>query len=92
MGGIVDHQSFNDIVIDANIVKGGFMTVVTVSPKYQIVIPKAVRESLGIEPGQKMHVFRYGDHVEVIPWRPMSEARGSLAGIDTEVPRDPDRV
>jgi AbrB family looped-hinge helix DNA binding protein len=68
------------------------MTVVTVSPKYQVVIPKEVREPLGIEPGQRMRVFRYGDRVEVIPERPIRQARGKFPGIDTEVPRDPDRV
>ena len=59
------------------------MNVVTVSSRYQIVIPKKVRKALGIEPGQKMHVFVNGDHVEVMPLRPMSER---------EDPRDPDRV
>lgn len=53
------------------------MNVVTVSSRHQIVIPKKVRESLGIEPGQKMHVFVNGDHVEVVPLRPMSESSGS---------------
>jgi len=67
------------------------VTVVTVSPKYQVVIPKAIRESLGIEPGHKVRVFRYGDRVEVIPERPMRKARGFLRGMDTDVPRDPDR-
>ncbi|HYO47846.1 MAG TPA: AbrB/MazE/SpoVT family DNA-binding domain-containing protein [Gemmatimonadota bacterium] len=56
------------------------MNVVTVSSRYQIIIPKKVRESLGIEPGQKVHVFQKGDHVEVVPLRPMSEARESLPG------------
>lgn len=68
------------------------MTVVTVSPKYQVVIPKEIRESMGIEPGQKVRVFRYGDRVEVIPERPIREARGMFRGIDTDVPRDPDRA
>ncbi len=68
------------------------MTVVTVSSKYQVVIPKEIRESMGIEPGQKVRVFRYGDRVEVIPERPIREARGMFPGIDTDVPRDPDRA
>ena len=68
------------------------MSVVTVSSKYQIVIPKEVRESMGIEAGQKMQVFRYGNMIQVVPVRPMRELRGSFPGIDTDVPRDPDRV
>ena len=68
------------------------MSVVTVSSKYQIVIPKEVRESLGIRAGARMRVLSYGNGVVVIPVRPMREARGSLPGIDTRVPRDPDRV
>lgn len=89
---MVNGLSLNDIMIDAGIVKGGSMSVVTVSSKYQIVIPKEVRESMGIEAGQKMRVFRYGNMIQVVPVRPMRELRGSFPGIDTDVPRDPDRV
>jgi AbrB family looped-hinge helix DNA binding protein len=67
------------------------MSVVTVSSKYQIVIPKEVRESLGIRPGQKLRVFRFGDLVTVVPVRPIRSIKGKLPGIDTDVPRDPDR-
>lgn len=68
------------------------MSVVTVSSKYQIVIPKEVRVSMGIQAGQKMRVFRYGNMIQVVPVRPMRELRGIFPGIDTDVPRDPDRV
>jgi len=68
------------------------MTVVTVSSKYQIVIPKDVRESLGIEPGQKLRVFRFGDLVTAAPVRPMKEIRGRFPGLDTDFERDPDRI
>lgn len=68
------------------------MTVVTVSSKYQVVIPKEIRESLDIRPGQKVRVIRYGNLIELVPERPMTEARGLLRGIDTDVPRDEDRV
>ena len=67
------------------------MTVVTVSSKYQIVIPKGVREPLGIEPGQKLRVFRFGDLITVVPVRPMREIKGKYPGIDTDVPSDPHR-
>lgn len=68
------------------------MDTVKVSTKYQVVIPQAVRESLDIRPGQRMQVIRYGNHIRMIPVRPMQEARGTLRGIDTRVEREPDRL
>lgn len=68
------------------------MDTVTVSPKYQVVIPKNVRDTMGIRPGQKVRVFAYGDRIELVPVRRMRELRGFLKGIDTTVPRDRDRV
>lgn len=68
------------------------MDVVTVSPKFQVVIPQRVRDSLGLRPGEKMQVVLYGDRVELIPQRPASALRGYLRGIDTTVPRDGDRA
>lgn len=68
------------------------MYVVTVSPKFQVVIPRAIREALGLEPGQKVQVLRYQHRIEFIPVRPMKSMRGSLKGIDTSVPRERDRV
>jgi len=68
------------------------MTSVTVSPKYQVVIPKAVRESMGIVSGQKIQVLTYKNRIELIPIRPMKELKGFLKGIDTNVNRDTDRV
>jgi AbrB family looped-hinge helix DNA binding protein len=68
------------------------METVTVSPMFQVVIPRRVRESLDIRPGQKVQVIRYEDRIELVPVRPVRETRGFLEGIDTEVERDPDRV
>ena len=68
------------------------MDTVTVSPKFQVVIPRAVRNSLSIQPGQKIQVIRYGERIELIPLRPIEETRGFLRGIDTTVEREPDRV
>ena len=64
------------------------MTSVTVSPKFQVVIPQKVRQSLKIRPGQKMQVIEYGNHIVMIPIRPIEEARGSLPGIDTDPQRE----
>ena len=68
------------------------METVTVSPKYQVVIPSAIRRSLDIRPGQKVQMIRYEDRVELILLRPVQEMRGFLRGIDTMVMREPDRV
>ncbi|CAA0083791.1 MULTISPECIES: AbrB/MazE/SpoVT family DNA-binding domain-containing protein [Zhongshania] len=68
------------------------MTSVTVSPKYQIVIPKEIRESMGIVSGQKVQITSYQGRIEVIPLKPMKEMRGFLEGIDTTVLREEDRA
>jgi AbrB family looped-hinge helix DNA binding protein len=65
---------------------------VTISPKFQVVIPKEIRESLGLEPGQKVQAVAYDNRIELIPVRPLKKMRGFLAGIDTSVPREKDRV
>jgi len=68
------------------------MQVVTVSPKYQIVIPKAVREALDLQPGQKIQVVEYDGRIELIPERDIKDLRGFLKGIDTAFKREDDRV
>lgn len=67
------------------------METVTISPKYQVVIPKVIREQLGLSPGQKVQAMVYGDRIELIPVRPVKESRGFLKGIDTQVEREGDR-
>ncbi len=68
------------------------MIQVTVSPKYQVVLPKAARELLGIKVGQKMVVITYDNRIVLVPERPIQEARGSLPGLDTTVEREEDRL
>ena len=68
------------------------MTSVTVSSKYQIVIPKEIRESMGIVSGQKVQIMSYQGRIELIPLKPMKEMRGFLKGIDTTVLREEDRL
>jgi AbrB family looped-hinge helix DNA binding protein len=67
------------------------MATVTISPKFQVVIPKAIRESLGLTPGQKVETIAYEDRIELIPVRPIKKMKGFLKGIDTTVPRESDR-
>ncbi len=68
------------------------MATVTVSSKYQVVIPSALRRVLGIRPGQKIEVLAYEGRMEFVPVRPMKSMRGFLPGLDTRVPREDDRV
>ncbi len=68
------------------------MKSVTVSPKFQVVIPKEVRESMGIYVGQKVRVLTFQNRIELIPIKPMKHMRGILKGLDTSVKRDKDRT
>jgi AbrB family looped-hinge helix DNA binding protein len=76
--------------IDA--LNGRFMENVTLSPKFQVVIPKRVRENLGLRPGQKLEVVQIGSRIELVAQQPARALRGLLHGIDTTVPREPDRL
>ena len=64
------------------------MSIVSVSPKFQVVIPKAIREALDIHPGEKFTVMSYGERIEFIPARPLKALRGRFKGMDRSNPRD----
>ena len=64
------------------------MPAVTVSPKYQVVIPREVREEMGLRPGTQLQVFRFKDRIELVPIRPIREMRGFLKGMDPTFERD----
>ena len=68
------------------------MNTVTVSPKFQVVIPRMIRKSLGLQPGQKVQAILYENRIELIPIQPMPSMRGFLKGIDTSIEREADRV
>ncbi len=68
------------------------MQAVTVSPKFQVVIPQAVREQLCIAAGQKLQVLVYEHRIELLPLEPPRALRGFLSGIATDIPREDDRV
>jgi len=69
------------------------MDTVTLSPKFQIVIPRRVRERLHLQPGKKFQVISFADRIELIPIRPMSDMRGFLKGLDPTFTREKeDRV
>ncbi len=84
----IDHDIVKQVSIDG----GVGMQTVTVSPKFQVVIPKTVRESLRLRPGQKMQVVEYDGRIEFIPERDITELRGFIKGINTEFEREEDRV
>lgn len=68
------------------------METVTISPKFQVVIPKDIRDRLKLRPGQKVQAILYQDRIELVPVRPVRKMKGFLRGIDTAVPREQDRV
>ena len=68
------------------------MSRTTLSPKFQIVIPKEVRRLLKLRPGTKFNVVEHEGRIELLPVRSAKQMRGFLRGIDTSIPRDKDRV
>jgi AbrB family looped-hinge helix DNA binding protein len=68
------------------------MNTVTLSPKFQVVIPKAIRELLRLKPGQKIQAIVYQNRIELIPVRSAKRMRGFIKGIDTSIKRDRDRI
>ena len=63
------------------------MQTVTISPRFQVVIPREIRNALGLQPGQKIQAIQYGNRIELIPIEAMATARGFLKGIDTSIKR-----
>lgn len=68
------------------------MEAVKISPKYQVVIPKRIREALHLCPGQTLQIMEMGGRIELVPERALADMEGFLSGIDTEVPREDDRL
>ena len=67
------------------------METVTISPKFQVVIPKGIRDRLKLRAGQKVQAILYQDRIELVPVRPIRKMKGFLKGVDTSVEREPDR-
>jgi AbrB family looped-hinge helix DNA binding protein len=68
------------------------MNKVTLSNKYQVLIPKNVREKIGLNAGVSFEVITYSNRIELIPIKPMNKLKGILKGIDTNIIRDKDRI
>lgn len=68
------------------------MDTVTISPKFQVVIPKGIRDRLKLKAGQQVQAIAYDGRIELVPIRPIKALRGELKGLDTVISRDPDRL
>ncbi len=68
------------------------MQTVTISPKFQVVIPKSVREALHLEPGEQLQIFLYQNRLEFMLVRNVKKMRGVLKGMSTALERDKDRI
>jgi len=68
------------------------MKTVVLSSKYQVVIPKEVREDIGLEAGTRLEIMTYGNRIELVPILPMKKLKGIFKGIDTDIERDADRI
>lgn len=68
------------------------MTIATLSPKFQIAIPKQIRAMLGLDAGMKFQVLPHNQHIELIPLQPIQQLRGLLKGMDTTITRPADRL
>lgn len=79
-----------DNQIDRPVVKR--VETVTISPKFQVVIPLPVRQAMGIRAGEKAHVIPYRNRIEIIPVRDVRKLRGFAKGINTRFERDGDRL
>ena len=67
------------------------MSTVTISAKYQVVIPKSIRDKSNIAPGQKVEVINYNGRIEIIPLKNIKSLRGIAKGINTNFDREQDR-
>jgi len=68
------------------------METVAISDECQVAIPRAVCESLGLEPGQEVQVIAYEGRIVLVPLRSAQEMIGLLVGLDTRVPRESERA
>jgi len=68
------------------------MKTITISSKYQVVIPKEIRETIGLNVGAKLEIITYGSRIELVPIQPMKKLKGAFKGINTDIQREEDRL
>jgi AbrB family looped-hinge helix DNA binding protein len=61
------------------------MQAVTISPKYQIAIPKKIREKHNIKPGERFILMSIGDRIEMVPEKKMKDLQGVLPGMNRAI-------
>jgi AbrB family looped-hinge helix DNA binding protein len=86
------YRSLLRITIILSITESATMQAVTVSPKFQVVIPLAIRQAMGLVPGQKLQVLHYDNRIELIPVQSARKLRGLLRGTPNDFEREPDRT
>lgn len=64
------------------------MNATTISSKYQVVIPKRIRQQFNLKPGQKLIFIPYKHSLRVVILPSIDQAYGYLEGIDTEIRRE----
>lgn len=94
---MIDHDMLFADAIDPRTaphktIDGGLMETVTISPKFQVVLPRSVRERFDLRPGERIQVISYEGRIELIPVRPARSLRGSLRGMSTTLEREDDRL
>lgn len=67
------------------------MNTVTISPKFQVVIPKAIRERLALTPGDRLEMIQLSDRIELIPIKSAKSLRGIIKGVKNTFEREKDR-
>lgn len=67
------------------------MEQVTISPKFQVVIPKKIREKLGLKAGQKIEAIEYNGIIQLVPVKTADELKGLLGDVEIEIDRETDR-
>jgi AbrB family looped-hinge helix DNA binding protein len=68
------------------------VAIVKTSSRYQVTIPRSIRDTFEIYPGEKFHVFHYENRLELIPEKSLKSMRGFIKGIDTTIERDRDKI
>ena len=81
-----------NIIVKKTFIDENAMKTVTLSSRFQVVIPREVRKSMNLHPGTRLQVLQYENRIELIPLMEPKSLRGFVKGIDTEVNREGDRV
>jgi AbrB family looped-hinge helix DNA binding protein len=86
-------EAYDATMIDHRLVRRRWMPITTISPKFQIVIPKEVREKLHLSPQQRLQVVEKGGVITLVPEVPLKSLKGALKGMSkTDIREKKDRL